>query len=419
MLSNKDMGNIIERVLNKIDYRLIDHGHRVAYSMMKVLESLEYSQEYIRDITMVSLIHDIGAYKTEEIDQMMYFETDKVWEHSIYGYLFLKYLSPISKYDYILLYHHLTYQEIKNMRIENKEIIQLLYLIDRIDIYWHQDNKLEKIEDFFKKHQGTKFSKESIDIFKEADKKYHILKKVYLDKDYLSLTAMEYPTYSKEDLSLFLRMISFTIDFRSSYMAAHCMTTASIASSISKIMNLDEETSEDIFYGAILHDIGKVATPMEILNARYHLSTEEMSIMREHILHTISILKGCIKTEVANIAGRHHERVDGSGYPLGLEGRELALGERIVAVADVFSALIGKRSYKNAYAKEMTITIINDLVEKKKIDSMITSIILQNYDAIMANITIEVQPQLEVYKSINREYIELKTRAEEKRMLDN
>lgn len=414
MINNKNITIIIERVLNRIDPRLINHGHRVAYCMMKVLESLEYDQEYIRDITMVSLMHDIGAYKTEEIDQLMYFETDKVWEHSIYGYLFLKYLSPISSYDHILLFHHVTYQEIKDANIQHKQVIQLLYLIDRIDIYWHQDSTLENIDDFFSEHVGDKFSKESIDIFKVANEKYHLFEKVYLKQEELPLTAIYDNPYARDDLLLFLQMISFTIDFRSWYMLSHCITTTSISSFIAKQMDLDAQTKEKIYYGAMLHDIGKVSTPLEILNATGSLGLEDMQIMKDHVIVTSEILQDCLAQEVVDIASRHHERIDGSGYPLGLSKEELTIPQRIVMTADVFSALIGKRSYKSAYSKAMTVEIVQSLVLKGKLDYDIATVVIKNYGAMIKDIEENIKPIVEVYELINQEFENIQGKTSEK-----
>ena len=90
------MGDSVKRTLNKVDPRLVEHGERVAYIALKILEEAEgeISHEMLKNVLLVCLIHDIGAYKTEEIDCIVEFESRNVWEHSIYGSLFLKMFSP-------------------------------------------------------------------------------------------------------------------------------------------------------------------------------------------------------------------------------------------------------------------------------------------------------------------------------------
>ena len=93
VINSKDVINILKRALNLIDKRLINHGERVSYIIYKMMEyENKYSQQEMLDYTISALFHDIGAYKTDEIDNMIKFETRNIWEHSIYGYLFFKYL---------------------------------------------------------------------------------------------------------------------------------------------------------------------------------------------------------------------------------------------------------------------------------------------------------------------------------------
>ena len=93
------ISGLIQRTLNYVDTRLVDHGARVAWLVYHMLqEQGKYTLKEQQEICFAALIHDIGAYKTEEIDRMIQFETEEVWEHSVYGYLFLKYLTPLAEW---------------------------------------------------------------------------------------------------------------------------------------------------------------------------------------------------------------------------------------------------------------------------------------------------------------------------------
>ena len=114
-------------------------------------------------------------------------------------------------------------------------------------------------------------------------------------------------------------------------------------------MSLPKEFVQTISYSAQMHDIGKVHTPTEILNKHGLLEVEERLIMQKHSLAGSRILGTSPRLAMAaDIAKYHHERYDGSGYPMGLKGKDIPLAARIVAVADVYDALREKRSYKPA-----------------------------------------------------------------------
>ena len=101
---------MVQRALNCVDPRLVDHGLRVAAVLDAMLEAKGVTDPTQRRAAyLVALLHDVGAYRTEEIDRMVAFETESVWEHSFYGYLFFKELTPLGAYADVILYHHLPY----------------------------------------------------------------------------------------------------------------------------------------------------------------------------------------------------------------------------------------------------------------------------------------------------------------------
>ncbi len=112
-------------------------------------------------------------------------------------------------------------------------------------------------------------------------------------------------------------------------------------------LGLDREQQRSLEFGSLLHDIGKIGVPDAILRKPAKLTDEEWVRMREHpqhgqaILREIEFLRGA-----ARVVGQHHEKWDGSGYPLGLRGEEIDMNARIFAVADAFDAMISDRVYR-------------------------------------------------------------------------
>lgn len=120
----------------------------------------------------------------------------------------------------------------------------------------------------------------------------------------------------------------------------------------------------------LLHDIGKLAVPTEILEKPAALTPEEFAVIQRHAgvgLDLLGSVPGfaCIRTW----GGLHHERPDGSGYPLGLSGRQLPLPARIMAVADVFTALTEDRPYRKGMQIDDTLTVMRDMAGRSALDA--------------------------------------------------
>jgi putative nucleotidyltransferase with HDIG domain len=130
--------------------------------------------------------------------------------------------------------------------------------------------------------------------------------------------------------------------------AAHSRRVAIYAAGVAKRMGLAAERVARVRRAAALHDIGKVETPVEIVNKPGPLSAEEYAVVRRHADLGGWIVAGLGDAELAAIVRHHHERLDGGGYPDGLAAEEIPLGARIVAVADTFDAVASTRPYRPA-----------------------------------------------------------------------
>jgi HD-GYP domain-containing protein (c-di-GMP phosphodiesterase class II) len=127
--------------------------------------------------------------------------------------------------------------------------------------------------------------------------------------------------------------------------AAHSRRVGIYAAGTAKRMGLSPDRVATIRRAAELHDIGKVETPVDIVNRPGPLSAEEYAVVRRHADLGGWIVAGLGNPELAAIVRHHHERLDGGGYPDGLAGEEIPLGARIVAVADTFDAVASGRPY--------------------------------------------------------------------------
>ncbi len=133
----------------------------------------------------------------------------------------------------------------------------------------------------------------------------------------------------------------------------HIKRVSLICGALARKLGLDEEEADRISYSSPMHDIGKIAIDQNILKKRGKLTTEEFEHMKLHTVRGAAILEGVPFLEKAReIALAHHEKFNGAGYPYGLEGESIPISARIVAIADVFDALMSKRCYKPAWPFE-------------------------------------------------------------------
>ena len=180
----------------------------------------------------------------------------------------------------------------------------------------------------------------------------------------------------KQLFSSFIDTLSASIDARDKITSGHSKRVTMYASLICDELNMDEKEKEVIKHASLLHDIGKIGIKDSILQKEGKLTSEEYDHIKQHAKITNDILGKIYVSKqfenVAQIASSHHERYDGKGYFLGLEGEQIPLGGRILAVCDVFDAITSKRHYRSKMEIQDAIKILiegaNSHFDKKIVD---------------------------------------------------
>jgi len=154
--------------------------------------------------------------------------------------------------------------------------------------------------------------------------------------------------------------LSKVIEDRDPYTSGHSIGVAGLAEAIARVMGFPEEELTGIYIAGVLHDIGKMAVPVEILVKPGRLTDMEMSLIKMHPQAGYEILKGIdFPWQVAPATLQHHERMDASGYPQGLKGNKIIPEARILAVADVVDAMTHHRPYRPAFSLQDAMEEIN------------------------------------------------------------
>ncbi len=164
---------------------------------------------------------------------------------------------------------------------------------------------------------------------------------------------------SEDEIDNVCEAFADVVDAKSSFTYTHSLGVTRVAQVITRELGFSAERSKLMYRAALLHDLGKLTVPNTILDKPSRLTSDEWAVVRSHVSHSEEILKRIPAfTELATIAGAHHERLDGSGYPRGLQGEDLNLDARVIALADVFGSLTETRPYRDDFGMEEVIRMV-------------------------------------------------------------
>ena len=399
----------IKKIMSLINDRFIDHGSRVAYICYRMsLCDSDCPAEDLTKLVRAALVHDIGACKTEEIEDLLHFEVTNSLPHSVYGYLFIKYFSSISSLADVILYHHLPYENAKIHTLAHEKYIFRIHLADRIDILAHWYNDRDSILYAIESRVGIAFSPEEFALFQEADARYNILAHIE-DGSYEKELAEYYNglTFSAREIENLIKMLAFTIDFRSEQTITHTIQVAHFAKLLGAKSGLSAEMQEKLYFAGLLHDFGKIKVPVAILEKNGPLTESEWPVMKHHAQWTREILDRLVTDEIRELAARHHEKLNGSGYPERLTEEQLSYPERLMAVADITSALAGKRSYKEKMPREVIVSILEEMTQEGLLDKRATELMTKHYEEFIAAAAGETGEAARRYEALKSEYATL------------
>ena len=357
------------------------HSLQVAYLTLKICKNLDIDEDTKNSLVIAAYFHDFSAEKTNMCDSLDKYEKgNEVKEHCILGYLLFKFLLPKSDICKFILYHHNTYDVdyiINN--IENPLESNIIKLADDISIYniFNEQASVNDVIDFLNE-RSYMYNSNYLNRFLYTNAKMaieNVLNESYKENFWKEVDLLNYKVITIEDIIVCL---AFIIDCKCDITNFHSLSVSNTSCMLGKYFNLSENEYYNLKIGSLLHDIGKIAIPNEILKKEGPLTKAEFEIMKQHAVYTYEILSNLKHEHILNIASNHHEKLNGKGYPRGLS--DLTLSEKIVAVADIFVALIQKRSYKDGFSKDKVIEILSNCANKGEIDGEVVKKVIENYD---------------------------------------
>ena len=409
IVTSKDICILCREVLRLMDKRLVDHGARVGYILYRMLQCKGGYEDFeLAEYALLGTLHDIGAYKDEKSTDFLNFETKDYMPHSIYGSLFLKYISPLADRSKIIMYSHIDYSQMESIKYEDRDIANFINFAGRLDLY---NNSLGARFDYSKMrvYAGTKFSMQCFDLFDQAQVKYDIFKKLR-SGEYKTDTDSLFDAiiFSDDEKQKYIEMLMYISGFRDEYNVINTVTSTLIAEEIAKKLGtLSNDEMSSLYFASILHDVGMLTVPLEIIDAPRRLTDDEFEKMRSHVEVAEVLLKGRVNDAVTDIAVRHHERGDGSGYPHHIVNQDMNTATRILQVADTVTGLTCKRSYHDPKPKSAVISILNDEVNHNRFHRGVVMAFTNNYDTIMEKVSAKSQEVLATWNKLNNQYYQV------------
>ncbi len=408
-----DLLSTFSDLADLVNPNMTDHHYQVAYLSLELAKQLGLSGEKLEEVTYAGLIHDIGAISETERMRTLNFEFENPHDHAEKGYQLLSDLDLLGRVPRIIRFHHTPWQQGEGARIEAYEVPEcshLLHLADRVSILidndkyiLHQDEDIcEQIED----RRGVLFQDKLVDAFLEVARR---------EAFWLNMSSRRIKSILKEELNFDPFDLSFKevsqvgkmfrriIDFRSKFTAYHSTGVSTTASELARQAGWDYRDCLKMKIAGQMHDLGKLVIPAEILEKESGLTREEFSLMRSHTYYTYQSLAHLPNfRDINRWASYHHERLDGTGYPFALESKDLPDGSRIMALADIFTALNEERPYKEKMEKDQVFSIMDDMIGKNKLDPDFYGLLKENADYILNEWDQKIEKE-------HPEYIELTT----------
>jgi HD-GYP domain-containing protein (c-di-GMP phosphodiesterase class II) len=386
-----DLMMSLSMAMDLISPELANHHKQVSYLSFALASEYGLSVEEQKNLVLAGAVHDIGAIRLKDRLELMKYLPENPHERSEFGYKLLKTMKVLLPIAEQVRFHHVYWDYGNGQKFNDHDVplsSHILHLSDRISVLIDPSkNVLSQVRDI-KNHiieqKDKMFHPDLVDTFLNmADKEYLWLDMTSNYINSIILKSLEFEPLEQENLLDIAKLFSRIIDFRSPFTATHSSGLAVTATCIAKFSRFSDHDCAMMEMAGYLHDLGKLAVPAEILEKPQLLTAEDIHIVRAHTYYTYRILEQIEGLqEVNSWASFHHERMDGKGYPFHIKGENLSLGSRILAVADVFTALTEERPYREGLDEVKTMKIMKSMANSGTLDENIVNLVDSNFEII-------------------------------------
>ena len=398
-----DLRHVVYALSDALDLVGIDdvgHGKRVGIMAAACGRTMGVDAAEATFLFDLGMLHDIGVSSTETHRHLVAeFDWDSSQVHCEVGCALLRDFAPLAGMASPIRWHHTHWAKLQRRGdVDPRDALRanLVYLVDRVDALaapHYADRSLlmhtARIRTLIDGKRGSFFAPQLVDAFLEASAQEAFWLQLEPRgiqasmQDMLEAHAPHLATL--DELRRLAEMFSRIVDAKSPFTASHSLGVARLARFIAERMSVTPENCDKIEIAGLLHDLGKLRIPDEILDKPGPLDDRERKVINSHSFETWQILRHIRGFEEITLwASNHHEEPDGTGYPFHRHNLELPLEARILRVADIFQAMVQDRPYRKGLSADQVLGFMRDLVARGRIEPEIVDVVAQRMPEAMA-----------------------------------
>ena len=387
-----DLGQAIHALSDALDLVGVDevfHGKRVGFMAVQCGRALGLNGVALEDLFHAALLHDCGVSSTCVhrclVNELDWADSER---HCLKGGELLGQFPPLAHLASIIRHHHTHWNALDALGLPEPiaRRSNLIYLADRVDAlarpHYEGDLLLARhaIRETVERLSGTYFAPELVRLFLQVSENEafwlnleprHLIRFVYERERECRPILISFA-----ELRQLALLFAQVVDAKSPYTMEHSLGVAQLARFLAGQVGLSDETCAKIEVAGLLHDLGKLQVPDEILEKHGGLTPPERAMIQRHSFETYQILRGIAGLEDITLwAAYHHETPDGRGYPFHRHGTELTVEMRIIAVADVFEALAQQRPYREPLPPDQILAMLWAFVRDQRLDGGIVELV--------------------------------------------
>lgn len=397
-----DLRQVVYALSDALDLVGVDdvaHGKRVGVMAAACARSLGWPADRVQFMFDLGLLHDIGVSSTQTHQQLVSeFDWAGSRVHAQVGYALLRDFEPLAAMALPIRYHHTRWDVLvaRGVPDDVAALANLVLLADRVDAiagtYRSSHGALQHRTDIQQeiiRRQSSYFDPRWVDAFVRASSHEAFwlqLEQRALNGYVSDLRSAAHPYQaSNAEFRALAQIFARIVDAKSPFTLTHSRGVARVARRLAEYLDVSADHCDKLEIAGLLHDLGKLRVPDEILDKPGHLDENERLTMKCHSFETLQILRNINGfEEIGSWAAHHHEEPGGGGYPFGLDAAQLPLEARILRVADIFQAMLQDRPYRRGLTREGVREFMIGMRNRGRIDAQIGEVLLANLDEMYA-----------------------------------
>ena len=384
----------LSEALDYVHPQIVDHQQRVAHIATNLARHLGLRRTDLLEVFNAAALHDIGLIGADNRLRAIHLgQLEELRWHCEMGFNLLNHNPLFTEAANIIRWHHIRWDDPQPPNANGQTIplaCHIITLADEADrlidraVPILQQNR--SITDSLVSRSGTEFHPDCVDAFRAVSSHEAFWLDTVSPRIYsVLLKQMDWPVLTIDEGALepIAKVFGQIVDAASPWTMVHTAGVTATAAALAQMLNFAPRELQLMRAAGYLHDLGKLSVSNEILDKPDKLTDQEMASVKGHTYHTFRILDTIGgMPQISEWAAFHHERLDGKGYPFRHHGKDLTLGSRIMAVADVFTAITEDRPYRKAMPSQRALSVLDNFVKNGALDGNIVTVLKRNFDAI-------------------------------------